>query len=466
MQQINSHSLSRRRFLAHSCRAAVTAATASSSLLTLGAARYAAAATPADYKALVCVLLAGGNDSFNMLLPNDADQYAEYASLRSDLALPFTDLLALPGQTSAGRNYALHPGMTALQDLYTQGDAALIANIGTLLEPIDASAIDNGTAELPLGLFSHSDQIAQWQTALPQSRVAQGWGGRLADLLQDPDPLGGISMNISLSGSNVFQSGENAVEYSITAEGDGAAGINAYDDGSPFGNFRKRMVDELLAVQQQNIFRREYASRLRRSVEAQDVFVEAIQTAPTLNTSFSENYFSANLRQIARTIGSAEALNARRQTFFVTVGGWDHHDEVLENQAAMLPMISIGLAEFRDALTELGVLDRVATFTISDFGRTLTSNGKGSDHGWGGHHIVMGGPVRGGEIYGDYPLLSTNSPLDVGRGVYVPTTPIDTYFAELALWFGVSANDLSLVLPNITRFYSPGSGTPPLGFLL
>jgi uncharacterized protein (DUF1501 family) len=466
MSKMKQRKLSRRRFLAHSGHLA--AVTAGSTLFTLGAARQAAAATPADYKALVCILLAGGNDSFNMLLPNDADQYAEYQNLRSDLALPSSDLLALPGQTASGRNYALHPGMARLQTLYSDGDAALIANVGTLLEPVDAAAIESGSAQLPLGLFSHSDQIAQWQTALPQSRVAEGWGGRLADLYlsQNPDPPGGISMNISLSGSNVFQSGRTVVEYSITAEGNGAAGINAYDDGTGYGDFRKRMVDELLAVSQQNIFRREYANRLKRAVDAQAVFVEAIQTAPALTTSFSDNNFSASLRQIARTIGSSQALDAHRQTFFITVGGWDHHDEVLENQAAMLPMISNGLSEFRDALAELGVFDQVATFTISDFARTLTSNGKGSDHGWGGHHIVMGGPVRGGQIYGDYPLLSTNSPLDVGRGVYAPTTPIDSYFAELALWFGVAPGDLTLVLPNITRFYSPGSSTPPLGFLL
>lgn len=457
--------ITRRNFLGHSC-GAVTAATLSSTLLSLGASRELAAATPGDYKALVCILLAGGNDSFNMLVPNDADQYSEYRNLRSDLALPSEQLLALPGQTEAGRNYALHPGMSALQNLYANGDAAMLANVGTLLEPVDAAAIEAGAAELPLGLFSHADQIAQWQTALPQARVAEGWGGRLADLLQPQDPLGGISMNISLSGSNVFQSGANVVEYSISPEGDGAAGINAYDDGSEFGAFRKRMVDELLAVPQQQIFRREYANRLRRSVESEAVFVEAIQTAPELTTSFSTNYFSAALRQVARVIGSSQALNANRQTFFITVGGWDHHDEVLDNQASMLPMISDGLGEFRNALVELGVFDRVTTFTTSDFGRTLTSNGKGSDHGWGGHHIIMGGAVSGAQIFGDYPLLSANSPLDVGRGIYAPTTPIDIYFAELALWFGVPVSDLAEVLPNINRFYTPGSASPPMGFLL
>jgi uncharacterized protein (DUF1501 family) len=341
----------------------------------------------------------------------------------------------------------------------------MIANVGTLLEAYDAQAVENGTAQLPLGLFSHADQINQWQTAAPDARIAQGWGGRIADLMQDVNVMNGVSMNISLSGSNVFQSGNQVSEYSIEATGDGAPGINNYDDGTDYGALKKRMVDDLLAVQQQNILRREYARRLRGAIDAQSVFVEALQTAPTIDTPFSPGYFSQSLRQIARVIGARDALGVTRQTFFVTVGGWDHHDDVLDNQAGMLPMISKGLAEFRDALVELQAFDEVTTFTTSDFGRTLTSNGKGSDHGWGGHHIVMGGAVSGGSIYGDYPILSPSSPLDVGRGVYAPTTSVDEYFAELARWFGVPASELDQVLPNVRSFYSPESSQPPIGFL-
>ena len=164
-------------------------------------------------------------------------------------------------------------------------------------------------------------------------------------------------------------------------------------------------------------------------------------------------------------IAARDALGAVRQTFFIQFHGWDHHDDVLPQQEVMLPQLSKGLSEFRDALVEIDMFDSVTTFTTSDFGRTLTSNGKGSDHGWGGHHIAMGGRVRGGRIFGDYPLLSPNSPLDVGRGIYVPTTSVDEYFAELALWFGVSSNDLVQILPNINRFYSPYSTDTPIGFL-
>ncbi|MBT8101219.1 MAG: DUF1501 domain-containing protein [Gammaproteobacteria bacterium] len=457
--------MTRRGFLTHSCSLGIASTTLSSCLLQLGLARSAAAQSATGYKALVCVLLAGGNDSFNMLVPTDNDQYGEYQGIRSDLALPQSSLLALPGTASNGRNYGLHPGMAELQSLFANGDAAMIANVGTLLEAFDLQAFTSGSARLPLGLFSHADQISQWQTARPDARVAQGWAGRIADLMQDVNVMNGVSMNISLSGSNVFQSGNQVGEYSIDATGDGAPGVNAYDDGTDFGALRKRMVDELLAVQQQNIFRREYSQRLRRAIDAQSVFVDALQSSPTLTTEFSPGNFSQSLRQIARVIGARDALGATRQTFFVTVGGWDHHDDVIENQAGMLPAISKGLQEFRDALNELGVFDDVTTFTTSDFGRTLTSNGKGSDHGWGGHHIVMGGAVNGGSIYGDYPILSPSSPLDVGRGVYAPTTSVDEYFAELARWFGVPASELDQVLPNVRTFYSPESSAPPIGFM-
>ena len=185
---------------------------------------------------------------------------------------------------------------------------------------------------------------------------------------------------------------------------------------------------------------------------------------PGLTTTFSQNPISQSFQMVARTIAARATLGVRRQTFFILFGGWDHHDEVLNAQAAMLPVVSKGLSEFHAALTELGVLNDVLTFTASDFARTLTSNGQGSDHAWGGNHIVMGGPVAGGDIYGQYPQLYADNDLDTGRGRLIPTTSCDEYFAELALWFGVSPSDLPTVLPNIGRFYTPGSG-PPIGFL-
>ena len=225
------------------------------------------------------------------------------------------------------------------------------------------------------------------------------------------------------------------------------------------------MIDEIFAVEHEHLLKREYSRRMRRSLDNREVFIEALHATPELQTTFEEDGFSRAMRQIARVISARSHMEAERQTFFVFAGGWDHHGEVLDNQARMLPWISKGLAQFREALVEIGAYEDVITFTISDFARTLTSNGKGSDHGWGGHHIVMGGVVKGGSMYGEYPVLSQSSPLDTGRGRYIPTTSTEEYFAEFALWFGVEPHDLDEVLPNVREFYSPESNEPPMGFL-
>ena len=225
--------VSRRRLLGHTCGLGLASATVGSSLLSLGPARRAAAAHHGhgDYKALVCILLGGGNDSYNMLVPYDSDQYDEYATIRSNLALDHDSLILL-GSDSSGRQLGLHPGMPEVSDLYKSGELAFVNNVGTLMEPVDAEGIREGTAKVPVGLYSHSDQISQWQTGISYSRSAtNGWVGRIADI-QGPDLANGISMNISLSGSNLLQSGRSAVPYSINRDGDGAPGIYAYDDGN------------------------------------------------------------------------------------------------------------------------------------------------------------------------------------------------------------------------------------------
>ena len=452
--------VSRRSFLGHSCSLGVAATTLTSSMATLGFARQAAAQQSfSDYKALVCVCLNGGNDSYNMLVPVDSDQHTEYESIRTDLALEQSSLLTLPGASNDGRSYGLHPNMSETFDLYGDSDIAFIANVGTLIDYVDAAAVEAG-ARVPLGIGSHNDQIAQWQTARPDKRVPEGWGGRLADLMQGVNADNGISMNISLAGTNAFQTGKRTNEYAINRDGDGAIRIWGYE-----GAWKKTVIDRMFEAEHDHPFRREYRRRLVGAIDTGERFVEAFRNGTPIDTAFSDGRFSAGLRQIARVIAAREHLGASRQTFFINIRGWDHHDEVLDNHVRMLPEISLGLAEFKSALIALGVFDQVSTFTISDFGRTLTTNGKGSDHGWGGHQMVMGGAVRGGQIYGDYPTLSASSPLDVGRGVYVPTTAVDQYFAELALWFGVSQTDLPLVLPNVRRFYSASDTSPPLGFL-
>jgi uncharacterized protein (DUF1501 family) len=448
---------SRRLFLHHSM---VVGAAAAAQMNTLG--KLASAAGPTDYKALVCVLLAGGADSFNMFVPYDAARYSAYASFRADLALAHDTLLPLIYTGPNAETYGVHPGLGGAKSLFDQGKLAFITNVGTLAEPTDKVSYAAGTVRLPLGLFSHADQISQWQTSVPDRRIATGVAGRMADIVTAGAPQGPISMNISVSGSNVFQTGQVVTDYSLDAT-DGVRLVAGYRDAN--AAVFTTALDTMLAASYNDPFRRSYAKNLRNAIDSGIAFKAALDAAPLLNTTFSSGLFSTSLAQIAKVISVRDVLGSGRQTFFVSVGGWDHHDDVIANQARMLPAIGQGLAEFRQALVELGVDDQVTTFTISDFGRTLTSNGKGSDHGWGGNQLVMGGAVAGGNVYGAYPDLTPDNGLDVGRGRYIPTTSVDAFYAELALWFGIAPGELDLVLPNIRRFYSPESMTPPVGFM-
>jgi uncharacterized protein (DUF1501 family) len=448
---------SRRRFLQHSVAVGVAAA---AQMNTLG--RVAHAAGGGDYKALVCILLGGGADSFNMLVPYDASRYADYVGFRSDLALAHADLLPLSYTGAQGETFAVHPGLGAVRALFDQGDLSFVANVGTLAEPTDKTSFTQGTVRLPLGLFSHADQISQWQTSVPDRRIATGVAGRIADIVAGAAPPSPVSMNISLSGTNVFQTGKNVTDYALDAN-DGVRLVAGYDQ--PGSEVFTTALDAMLAGSYADPFRRSYAARLRSAIDSGAAFKAILDSAPALNTTFSATPLSRSLAQIAKVISVRDALSANRQTFFVSLGGWDHHDNVLTLQAQMLPSVAAALSEFQQALAELGVSDAVTTFTISDFGRTLTSNGKGSDHGWGGHQLVMGGAVAGRKVYGAYPVLIPDNALDVGRGRYIPTTSVDAFYAELALWFGIAPSELDLVLPNIRRFYAPESMTAPVGFM-
>ncbi|MEO0468590.1 MAG: DUF1501 domain-containing protein [Bacteroidota bacterium] len=421
-----------------------------------------------DYKALVCILLAGGNDSFNMLVPTADQAYQDYRTTRSNLALDKASVLPITPNIAVDGTFGLHPSMPEVQQLFQQGDLTFLSNVGTLVEQVsNRQQFLTGAAKLPVGLFSHADQIQQWQTSIPQTRSARGWGGRLADLLNAANSSQDISMNISLSGNNVFQAGNQVVEYAISPFGTGSAGINEYGDSDPYNQIRTAAVKSLLEQQYQDIFKQTYADITRNAQSSHEKFSAAVGQV-NLTTEFSANYLSQSMQMIARTIAARESLGMSRQTFFVTYGGWDHHDELLNNQAGMLSVVSKALGEFQTAMKELAVEDDVTTFTISDFARTLTSNGNGTDHAWGGNTMIMGGAVKGGNLFGTYPSLALNNDLDVGEGngILIPTTSTDAYFAELALWLGVAPSDLSLVLPNIGTHFDPTSGSAPIGFLL
>jgi len=471
------HKLSRRKFLGQASCAALGSTTLFSSLANMLISSKIAqfnSSNTGDYKALVCILLAGGNDSYNMLVPKGASEYAEYATTRADLALAQNSLLSLNPITPIGKDLGVHPSMTGVQSLFDSGDLAFISNVGTLVEKV-ANNVEYQTKSLPLGLFSHSDQIQHWQTSVPQSREAIGWGGRMADMITGMglNTTTDISMNISLSGRNIFQAGNTVLEYSISANHEnGVEGIEQYKPWLSNSLFlqelRENTISDLATQMYGNVLQSTMGGLTQQTLDSFEFFKDALSNVNNFNTSFSDHYLSQNLRMTAKTIAAQQDLGMCRQTFFTTFGGWDHHDEVLNNQEYMLGVLSAAIDEFFQALDEIGMKDKVTLFTVSDFGRTLTSNGNGSDHAWGGNSIVAGGAVNGKEIYGNYPDLYLNgNPLMTSndRGRIIPTTSTDEYFAEMALWFGVPASDLHLVLPNISEFYSPGSLNMPLGFL-
>lgn len=450
----------RRRFLGQASCAAVGTTALFNTILQLRAFN-AVAAPGEDYRALVCLFLSGGIDSFNVLVPRGDAEHQEYAAIRGDLALPIDQLLPITPATSDGKLYGMHPGLPELQALFGSGRLALVTNVGTLVEPTTGDQYRNGQVRLPLGLFSHSDQQMQWQSSIPDQRSAVGWAGRMADVMDSGNCDPNIGMNISLSGNNIWQSGRVTSQYTISENG--AVPLWDYRGTSPGALVRTEAVDSLLALQYRHLFEKVFAQRMRGAIDAQVDFSNAIAQVPPLTTQFSNTSLSRKFRMIALTIAAREALCMKRQTFFIEWGGWDHHDEVILNQQAMLPIVSHALSEFQSALVELNVADQVTTFTASDFGRTLSSNGRGSDHAWGGNHIVMGGALAGGDLYGRFPDLYAGNDLDTGRGRLIPTTSVDAYFAQLAVWFGVSTADLEVILPNIGRFWTPGSSTLPLG---
>ena len=460
--------ISRRRFLGQVNCAAISALPILSTLLNLKLVGNAAAApTPGDYKALVCIFLSGGADTFNFLVPRGTSEYAEYATVRGGIALPKASLLPITPTGLSGISLGLHPGLTGVKTLFDAGKAAFITNVGTLVEPITKNDYDNDLKRLPRNLYSHEDQIEQWHTSTPDIRSSRGWAGRAADLLQSGNTNNTVSMNISLTGSNIWQSGENTLEYAIST--DGAVGLEGYDPSDTYAAgttaIRTKAVDSQLAFHYQHLLSQAFAAKKVDAMDAYKFFNDATTVQLPASVTFPDTYLGSQLKMIARTIASHGALGHNRQTFFVERGGWDTHDGVIAAHAEMIPEVDAAIKAFYDCLAALGLHDKVTLFTASDFARTITTDNDGADHAWGGNQFVVGGAVNGNRIYGSYPSLYAGNPLDVDRGRLIPQIAVDTFFAEMALWFGVPRSDLHLVLPNIGNFYDIASSSPPLGFL-
>lgn len=404
-------------------------------------------------KALVFIMLDGGNDSYNMLVPTSGREYADYKSSRSNLALNKDQLLPLGGyQDNKGQNFGVHYSMPEVQQLFNDKKLSFMANIGPMIEPVSKTSFQNGSAKIPLGLLSHADQFKHWQTSRPHQRVNQGWFGYFSDSLQQNRKLAQIPMNISLAGNNIMQNGVDSSQYSITQKG--SVGLVVNDERNALNTELLTSFERLLNTHYaSDPFKQTYLSQTREAQAQHENYRKATQDV-RLPNDYSDSDLSQQLKKVAQSIKVSDALGTSQQTFFLRYIGWDHHDELLNNQAKMLRVVSKALGEFQASLDELDLADKVVTFTGSDFGRTLTSNGNGTDHGWGGNTMVMGSPVNGGEIFGDYPSLTLgrDNPLDTGDGVLIPTTSTDQLYAELSLWFGVDKSELHRLFPNLANF--------------
>jgi uncharacterized protein (DUF1501 family) len=417
----------------------------------------AGAPPPSDYKALVCVFLYGGNDSFNLVVPRSGSAYATYASARQNLAVPNTSLLPITPATNDGNEYGFHGSCPELQSLFSAGKLAVLANVGSLVTPLTPTMFDAGGPSVPDQLFSHSDQQFQWQTSRPQSLDNIGWAGRVADRTANSfNGTNPLSMNISLSGSNTLQVGQSTVPYNLGTNGViQLSGLYANWDTR-----RRQAFDALMTQSHANVHQRQYKAIQSQAMDIRELIAGALDGGPTLTTPFPTSNLGKQLKMVARMIAVRSALGPTRQVFFVSTGGFDTHDDQNTVQPGLFANLSACLAAFQAALEELGVANGVTAFTASDFGRTLTSNGDGSDHGWGGHHLVMGGSVAGGDIYGTFPVLEIDGPDDAGYGRIIPTTSVDQYSNTLARWFGVGASDRAAIFPNLANF-----STPDLGFV-
>jgi uncharacterized protein (DUF1501 family) len=443
-------------------------ATASSALFTSFAGKLSLAHAAAlsgrrllggDYRALVCVYLYGGNDAFNMLVPTSTSEYNEYATARGNLALPSANLLSLNPSVApvGGASFGLNPAMPLLRGLFnqTQSPLAIAANVGPLLYPITKAEYQNGTVPVPKQLFSHSDQSVTWLQTQADALDRRGWGGRLADMFHVTNTNQQLSMNISVDGENVFQAGDEVIPYFV--DENGAQGIDAVQ---PWNADRRAAFLALRDAVHGNALQRQYAGVMRRSMDNEIMINNALDGETALATSFPDTRLGRQLRMVARLINVRSDLEMQRQIFYVGLGGFDTHDNQLADQSDGLAELDGALAAFHAATTEMGVANSITTFTASEFGRTTSVNGDGTDHGWGSHHLIMGGAVNGRRIYGIPPNLTVEGPDDAGWGQIIPTTSVDQYAATIARWYGVPAADMATVFPNIGRF-----ATADLGFM-
>lgn len=465
--------MTRRAFMRRSTQLAGMGVASSYAMGLAGMSEAAAFSAGSDYKALVCIFLYGGNDHANTLIPFDAANYARYSAIRGGdgeagggVARARADLAATALATPAGQvltddiQYALAPELPRLKRIFDAGDMAPLLNVGPLIAPLTREQYENGdprTYPRPSKLFSHNDQQSTWQSSKPEG-APSGWGGRIGDLALGSN-TNAMFTCISATGNAVFLTGEDALSYRVS--GGGAIPVENLTRrlyGSSEGSDALRT---LITADSSNILQADYGRVTRRSIELEGFVNNALSgTSASVDFDSANNGLAGELEIVARLIAARQQMGVRRQVFMVGMGGYDTHDGLIGRHGALLSQLDFAIDAFYREMQALGVSDKVTTFTASDFGRTLASNGDGSDHGWGSHHFMVGGAVEGGRYYGRAPSVSVDTDDQVGRGRLLPAVGVDQMSATLASWFGVDPVELPTVAPNIARF-----GTADLGFM-
>ena len=463
-----------------------------------------------DYKAMVCIFMSGGNDSNNLIIPRGAG-YTNYSAARQILAVPLQaiesgdDPLTGAVETNTptsifpdnndGNTYGFHPSCSKLANMFNAGKLATIFNTGPLLHPITREQYQKKLVTTPPQLFSHSDQVTHWQTSLPDQPPKTGWGGRTADKLHPyqydlahvtaPNQAQ-INLCTSLNGANTFEVGNDIQQYHVSTTG-AVQLTSPYTAGTAAHTNRKNALLGMLAANNTNLQVNAYGDVMERAIVSADTLNAAIAATGAANyftVPFPNTGLGNQLKMVARMIAGRASLKMKRQIFFVSVGGYDTHTAQVGNganpnnplfgsHANLLNELSECIHAFQSAIEQLtplvpadNLVNKVAGFTISDFGRTFPSNGQGSDHGWGSHHIIFGGDgtasgaVKGKRTYGSFPVHQVNGPNDTSTGRWIPTTSVDQYSATLAKWFGINATNMPYVFPNLGRF-----AVPDLGFM-
>ncbi len=413
------------------------------------------------YKALVCVFLTGGNQSWNMIIPTSNTKYSEYANVRTSLAIAQNSILTINNWSSGGNTYGLHPNLAQIQGLANAGQVAVVTNVGTLVKPTTNTVYKSGAASLPYQLFSHLDQQNQWKTSVAGYDLTFGWAGKAADILIREGNSSNLSFGISLSGTQYWNQGNTSDCYVMSFGGASPIlPINTFYDNGTYSTAFNAMVAD--AANNQNLFVQTFRDIVISSNSKQAIVANALSANDfSSNISFTNaDNLTGMLHAVARMIKGQANIGDTRQLFFVEQLGYDTHDLELTTQATLYTALANNIFEFQKAMVEIGMQNNVILFTNSDFGRSLVPNSDGSDHGWGGNALVIGNTVNGG-IFGTMPSLIKGGVDDADTtGRIIPTLSTDHYGMSLLRWFGIRGYESSNIFPNIINFHSRRVGFP------